>query len=244
MPRRYYKKETVKEYIPCLAKGDISKTAADNVQAILDTDYKLWILGTGDCNAPYTVSDINNNRNKITEIYIGDGVKPTSMHAWFAGLTSLNKVNRIPDSVTDMSNLFGSNCNVTFANNFVIPEGVTNIDNMFANNTENKIVFNNFVIPSSVTTMKSAFYSYYSNYFSGRIIFNCSPTSFDNCFYGTAGGVYSGSGGGASRYLPLYIDYTSNCTNIDSIIATHKNEDSHYYHYDKWSLTKGNLVTI
>lgn len=230
IPRRYYKKETIYQYIPSKKAGDISKTTADSVQAILDTNYKLWIVGTGDCISPTSL--MSSYLSSITSIYFGDGVRPTNLDSWFSGMTALKSINKIPDSVTSMANSFGYNAIYNDFANLNIPDSVIDTKWMFYNNSKMKL--DGFTIGKNVKDITNMFYCF--RLFDGRVTILGNPTSYDGCFNGT--------GTGASAYggNDIYVDYTAACTNIDAIVATNAATDRSYYKTGR--VFKGNLVTL
>ena len=75
----------------------------------------------------------------------------------------------------------------------------------------------------NITSVKSTFYD--QRWTTGTVLFNCNPTNWDSCFYGVDKGYSS---------IGFTCNYTSICTNIDSIVNTAY----------KMTVKKGSLVVV
>jgi len=145
-------------------------------------------------------------------------------------LASLPDGFTIPQGVTNLAGTFTACSSLTsLPANFSIPNSVTDMGATFARCTNLESLPENFVIPESVT---SGYASYYDGTapgtfgnckkLKGSLTIKGNITSYTRMFEGTS----TQSGG------TLTVNYSSNCTNIDNILAT---GDSNY-------VKKGSLV--
>ena len=228
------------------AKSGAGNGTSDVVATLYDNGL-LEVTGTGNtvvfdslganAEAPWT-SDTYKSQVKTSTI--ASGVTPTNMECWYTNCTALTAAPTIPSSVTDMGHTFDGCTALTTAP--TIPSSVTDMTGTFNGCTALKAAP---TIPGSVTNMNSTFgactalttaptipssVTNMSNTFSGckaltgTMQINANPTSYVACF--ASASINEGT--------HLTVNYTSNCTNIDAIIAT-KSSGS--------NISRGNLIT-
>jgi len=207
---------------------------------------------TADAVAPWCSSTY---KNQVKSSVIASTVKPTSMKYWYQYCSNLTAAPTIPSSVTDMSRTFLSCTALTQAPDIpsgVTAMGytfdgctaLTQAPDIPSSVTDMRYTFNGCTaltqapaIPSSVTNMYATFFgctsltqapkipasvtNMYSTFLNcgkltGTMTIMAVPGQYGNCF------INASTDASAS----LTVNYTSNCTNIDNIIAT-KSAGSH-----------------
>lgn len=144
----------------------------------------------------------------------------------------------LPSTITNVGHMF-YDCGVTsLPENFTIPNGVLNMIRTFWGCENLQRLPENFTIPNSVTDMRDTFYGC-DNLETLPVNFAIpeSVTNASSSIYGTFGGCvklkgtitiradlqeyqYFFNGTATQSGETLTVNYTSNCTNIDNIIAT------------------------
>lgn len=150
--------------------------------------------------------------------------KVKSLRMTFYNCTHLKEANLIcNDNIEDMSLTFAKCVSLEkIFNTFEIPSNVSTIQQMFFGCTNLKNIPDNFRIPFSVTNVNQAFSG--CENLSGTILLDTTPTIIENCFQNTSSATES----------KLILNYTSNCSNVDSIIS----------HSTGTAVQKGNLIDI
>ena len=123
------------------------------------------------------------------------------------GLTSLDGFT-ITGSITYMNGTFFYCSGLTSLDGFDIPSSVTSMSSTFAY-CSGLTSLDGFTIPDSVTSMNRTFQD--CTNLGGTMTIMGNPSSYISCFENAA--THATSAG-------VIIDYTAECTNIDSIIAT------------------------
>lgn len=174
----------------------------------------------------------------------------------FRGCSKLNKISNsfnIPEGITSLNRLFhGCSSLKNLPNGFKIPQSTTNLDTTFGSCSKLESLPDDFTIPNSVTYMPATFAdcSSLENLPSGFTI----PENVTTTYHSTyKRGLFEGCKklkgsltirANLSNYTSMFkntsinsggiltVNYSSNCTNIDDIIAT---GNTNY-------IVKGNLV--
>ena len=220
----------------------------------LETLPETFILPNTVTNVTIIFRDCRNLKQLPSQFKIPEGV--TSLNLVFGGCSALSKLPdgfTLPSTIESLSRCFDGCSSLEYLpDNFTIPQGVTNLNGTFNNCSKLKSLPTNFSIPDSVTDMGSTFgtcssleslpsgftipasvTTTYSTYHGKGIFEGCKKlkgyltvqanlTDYTKMFSQTS--VNSGG--------TLTVNYSSNCSNIDDIIAT---GDSNY-------IIKGNLV--
>ena len=170
-----------------------------------------WFISLA--SAFYNCSSLTSVGNIYLDDAIDTSVEQTDMTQTFRYCSNLSTIGTLK-GVTNMDFTFARCTSLTTAP--TIPSGVTNMDYTFASCTS---LTTAPTTPSGVTSMNYTFADCTS--LTGRIIVRANPPVYGGCFYRDIAGS------------TLYVDYTSNVTNINNIIATKGNG----------AIYKGNLVT-
>ena len=149
-----------------VASWQIGSPTPSNVIATLYDDGSLIIAGSGDTkNYTYYSKPVwyENHRFDIKKVVFEDGVTPDNLMYYFYCCMNLSSINRIPETVTNMSYTFAGTNNLdTKVNEYLnelkdipeLPAGLTNMNYTFQNC---RGLEKSPIIPDSVTTMTGTF---------------------------------------------------------------------------------------
>ncbi|EOS68829.1 hypothetical protein C818_02704 [Lachnospiraceae bacterium MD308] len=136
---------------------DCGSPAVGDVSAVLYSNGELSFEGAGEVlqfnegSFPWQESD---HANEIRYVTFGEGVRPTSLDYFFAGLENLSYVSPIPASVTSMSGTFADCAALKEAPDWSACDGLLDLSGCYEDCSSLVSVP---AVPTSVRTLTSAF---------------------------------------------------------------------------------------
>lgn len=139
------------EEVTILATWDISATQKDNVTAVLYSNGRLIISGTGNMKSFGNSNDViwHEYQEDIVSAYVEEGITKIGMYA-FLGCSNLESID-ISEGVTLIE--YGAFKDCSKLKNIIMPQGLNKIESSAFKNCSSLI---NIEIPNSVTELSSS----------------------------------------------------------------------------------------